>query len=119
MRQLNCIVLMLALATGLQAQSPEVLVYVPNVFTPNLDGLNDFYTIETKGISTITFTVFDRMADVIYTYDGPPEKLIWNGDSAKNGKAFQVGGYAWFLVATPSSPKQETITRSGVLMIMR
>ncbi len=48
---------------------PDFIFYIPNVFTPNDDGLNDSFT--GKGISIIKFemTIFDRWGNLIYYTD--------------------------------------------------
>ena len=42
-------------------------IYYPNAFTPNNDGLNDINRIIVKGISSITFTIYDSSNNIIFT----------------------------------------------------
>ncbi len=41
-------------------------IYIPNVFTPNFDGLNDAFLVYGVGISDIEVTIFDRWGEQIY-----------------------------------------------------
>ncbi|MDZ4666071.1 MAG: gliding motility-associated C-terminal domain-containing protein [Bacteroidota bacterium] len=52
-------------------------VYIPNVFTPNFDGLNDAFIVYGVGISDIEVTIFDRWGEQIY-HDNQQTKG-WDG----------------------------------------
>jgi gliding motility-associated-like protein len=54
------------------------LFIVPNAFTPNGDGLNDYFQFYTKGIEKIlSVKVFNRWGQLIYYSSGNDEG--WNG----------------------------------------
>ncbi|MGB0915535.1 MAG: gliding motility-associated C-terminal domain-containing protein, partial [Crocinitomicaceae bacterium] len=54
---------------------------IPNVFTPNNDGVNDYYIIkETHSFNS--FEVFNRWGNVVYSWDGG--NVYWNGMDRKN-----------------------------------
>lgn len=65
---------------------------LPNVFTPNLDGLNDaFRPFPYRFIEKVEFTVFNRWGtEVFYTED--PE-LNWNGRIKNSGPLLPDGVY--------------------------
>jgi gliding motility-associated-like protein len=52
-------------------------VYIPNVFTPNFDGLNDAFLVYGVGISDISVTIFDRWGEQIYHDD--QQTKGWDG----------------------------------------
>ncbi len=52
-------------------------VYIPNVFTPNYDGLNDTFLVYGVGISDIAVTIFDRWGEQIYHAD--QQTKGWDG----------------------------------------
>jgi gliding motility-associated-like protein len=41
-------------------------LYVPNTFTPNGDGINDYFMPVTTSVVTVEFTIFNRWGEVIY-----------------------------------------------------
>ena len=74
----------------------DVLLYVPNSFTPNGDGMNDvFHPVITSGIrpNTYSFTVFNRWGEVVYETNDP----IDGWDGFKNNKLCQDGTYTWLI----------------------
>jgi gliding motility-associated-like protein len=52
-------------------------IYIPNVFTPNFDGLNDTFLIYGVGISDIAVSIFDRWGEEIYHSD--EQTKGWDG----------------------------------------
>ena len=67
---------------------PEFVMYVPNAFTPNEDGINDFFTISGIGIEEVTINIFNRWGENLYTTSNLREG--WDGTLQKdNGKAQQ------------------------------
>ena len=60
------------------------LIYVPDIFTPNDDGINDRLVIYTgNNVTQIkTLSILDRWGDVVYevsNYTGGDPNLAWNG----------------------------------------
>lgn len=41
-------------------------VFIPNTFTPNNDGTNDFFLPLSYGINTVEFQIFDRWGEVVF-----------------------------------------------------
>lgn len=75
-------------------------VFVPNVFTPNSDGINDRFTVYTrKGIESImALKIFDRWGELVFENRNfvPNNELIgWDG-TFKN-KALAPGVFAYFV----------------------
>lgn len=75
----------------------DIDIYIPNAFTPDGDGINDFWKIEGKGFVNLNFkaTVFNRWGDVIFQSDDP--STPWLGDDMRNGYFVQDGVY-FFIV---------------------
>lgn len=53
------------------------LIGVPNAFTPNGDGINDFVRVEGKGIIELEFRIFNRWG--LEVYYGTDPKKGWDG----------------------------------------
>lgn len=66
------------------------VIYIPNTFTPNGDGLNDVFMIRGLAATKINhFRVFDRWGKLIFeTQGGEPNepKWGWDGNDAGGGK---------------------------------
>lgn len=59
-------------------------VFIPNSFTPNIDGLNEFFTIYGKGFTAMEMRIYDRWGEEIFFTNKPD--LGWNGyDDASQG----------------------------------
>ncbi len=77
-------------------------VYIPNVFSPNVDGFNDFFSPFTGvGVSQIlAFTIYDRWGEIVFEKEnfvsGSSEAGGWDGKM--RGKAANPGVY--FYVAS-------------------
>lgn len=70
-----------------------VILYMPNVFTPNGDGLNDFYQPAIFGATEYEITIFNRWGELVYqSNDG---NAAWDGRCG--GKDCPEGVYAVML----------------------
>lgn len=74
----------------------DVILEMPNVFTPNVDGANDaFVPVKTKGIETAHMTILNRWGNVIFETDDL--STGWdgtaNGDECTNGVYFYLVEY--------------------------
>ncbi len=89
-------------------------LFIPNVFTPNQDGLNDDFKIVMVGISTAELTVYDRWGvEIFNTRDAKVQ--FWNG--TKDGKICPEGVYTYKLKATTINGKN--IMRFGTITLLR
>lgn len=77
--------------------NPEFVFFIPNAFTPDADGLNEFFFPKMMGIRTFEFYIFDRWGEVIFkTQD---QNQGWNG-KAQNGAIMPVGVYPYLVKIT-------------------
>jgi gliding motility-associated-like protein len=70
---------------------PDPVIEAPNVFTPNLDGSNDIYTVQWKNLKKLRLIIFNRWGNVLY--DETSEDLTnmvpsWDGGNAEEGVYF-------------------------------
>ncbi|MDX2003116.1 MAG: gliding motility-associated C-terminal domain-containing protein [Chitinophagales bacterium] len=47
------------------------VLYVPNAFSPDGDGFNDYFEVYTKGAEQLQMRIFDKWGSLIYSYQGP------------------------------------------------
>ena len=71
-------------------------IYVPNIFTPDGDGHNDFFKAYAFDVIDFKLSVFSRWGELVFQSTNPEES--WNGQY-KN-KWIQSGIYVWQLEVT-------------------
>ena len=84
-------------ATLLIKITDEIILYVPNTFTPDGDGLNDiFLPIVTAGVrdGTYIFKIFNRWGEEIFNTEDPEKG--WDGTYL--GEPVQDGTYIWSIL---------------------
>jgi gliding motility-associated-like protein len=55
----------------------NLLVYVPNIFSPNGDGQNDYLFVRGKGIKNMQFVVYNRWGEKVFETSDP--SIGWDG----------------------------------------
>ena len=88
-------------------------LYIPNSFTPNNDGKNDFFKADGTFINSFEMNIYDRWGDLIITLDDLNKS--WNGK--QKGQDAPVDVYVYKGVATDVSGKQ--INFNGQLNLIR
>jgi gliding motility-associated-like protein len=86
--------------------NPEIHVVpseldAPNVFTPNGDGVNDYFVVRAKSLKSFRITIFDRSGRKIYQYehtDGLMEWEGWDGSIQGKGKNFAEPGVYYYVI---------------------
>tara|TARA_B100000809_G_scaffold259156_1_gene303655 strand:- start:93 stop:437 length:345 start_codon:yes stop_codon:yes gene_type:complete len=89
-------------------------VEIPNIFTPNQDGINDFFQIRTEGYSTLKCTIFNRQGGVVYVFYGLNGS--WDGHSHA-GMECTDGTY--FVILELGIEGGESKTFQGDLQLIR
>ena len=80
-----------------QRSSPDTYhsyVMVPKAFSPNYDGINDFFKVTGKDITKFEIQVFNRQGQLVYESDNIDDE--WDG--RYNGYKAQGGIYVWLIV---------------------
>ncbi|MFA6150873.1 MAG: PKD domain-containing protein [Chitinophagaceae bacterium] len=77
-------------------------LYIPNTFTPNGDGLNDYFYPQGKGVGKIkAFTIFNRWGQKVFektAFDANTKEQGWDGTF--NGDALSPDTFVYTLEAT-------------------
>ena len=70
----------------------EHRLYAPNVFTPNGDGLNDFFLFKGTNVEEVEWTIFNRYGEVVF--EG--ESLLDRWDGHFRGQPVPSGTFTYF-----------------------
>lgn len=88
-------------------------VMVPNAFTPNNDGSNDWlYPLNAYKATNLKFSVFNRYGQLIFSTQN--WQIKWNGEI--NNSAAPTGLYLWVLEYIDASRKR-IVTKGTTLLI--
>lgn len=94
-------------------ENESLKLFIPNAFTPNEDGVNDFFYITNSGFSEFNFSVFDRWGNQVYVTNN--SAFQWDGKI--NGKNAPTDIYV-FVFAGKTIDGLE-IRRSGTISLVR
>lgn len=78
---------------------PEILVQ--NVFTPNGDGVNDYFNLDTDGSVLLNIKIFSRSG--LLVYEGEGTDILWDGKSL-SGVELNPGIYFYILTSLSGDP---------------
>lgn len=73
-------------------------ITIPNVFSPNGDGINDFFSVKSSGLNTLSCAIYDRWGLKLYQWDGVNGH--WDGTEMKGGKNVTDGTYYYIIETT-------------------
>lgn len=95
------------------------LINFPNVFTPNGDGNNDFFTaINYKDVAKLNIQVFNRWGMMVYESKSPIDFFEngWDGSDINTGQPCSDGVYFYVARFTPTaiSEVEEQVTKGFV-----
>jgi gliding motility-associated-like protein len=89
------------------------LIYVPNVFTPNGDGVNDIFMAKGMYISKFSMQIFDRWGTRVFQSD----KLNEGWDGRYKNSTTVLDAYRYLIVALGVDGKHHFV--SGWVTVMR
>lgn len=98
--------------TAMTIFTVEEGLILSNVFTPNGDGINDYWVIPSSGISKYHLTITDRWGTIVF--ETTAANLKWDGRST-SGESLPAGTYFYLLEA--ESATQDYSSR-GTLQII-
>ncbi len=94
---------------------PNPIVYAPTAFTPNNDGLNDFFKIKIVGETSINqLKIYNRWGQIVY--DDPHLNRQWNG--RLKGIELPSGVYVWMLGGFDTYNKK-SFSKKGLITLIR
>lgn len=92
----------------------DIIVEVPNVFTPNGDGANDVFKIKIRGVSSAEGFIYNRWGQLLYSWD--VLNIAWDG-KASNGENCPDGTYYYLIKVVDKKNKEHLFP--GHVMIIR
>lgn len=94
---------------------PNYSVYIPNLFTPNGDGINDFFTIEgnKQGFKLLQIKIFNRSGEKVY--ESNDVHFAWDG--MYRGKALDAGVFTYTLRVVFVDNHVEKLFKGSITLI--
>lgn len=86
---------------------------IPNVFSPNGDGQNDYFLIQIEGSHLLSLEIYNRWG--LKLFESPAGVLLWDGRT-NSGTAVSDGTYYYILKNTKDLT---TESRSGYVTLLR
>jgi gliding motility-associated-like protein len=97
----------------LEVESSDFNFKIPNVLTPNNDGVNDFWFVDYSGIEILNCLIVNRWGNLVI--EKKNEALIWDGKD-KNGDEVVEGVYFYKLVFRKNNEIQ---TMNGFIELIK
>ena len=97
----------------------EFKVIVPNIFTPNRDGINDAWiplVFNEACLSEYKATIFNRWG--LLVFETSVYSFGWNGNTVEGGEPYPEGTYFYFVSYTNLNTK-ETKNVKGSFQLIR
>lgn len=92
----------------------DVVIVVPNVFTPNGDGVNDAFHVSIKGAKTAEGYIYNRWGQQLYSWD--VINTSWDG-KASNGEICPDATYYYLIKVIDKKDKEHLFP--GYVLIIR
>ena len=91
------------------------VLYVPNSFTPNKDGVNDVFLPVVACVAKYYIIIYDRSGSIVFTSDDP--EIGWEG-TLSNGQECPSGVYTYYInYVRYNNLKQELIKTGNIYLI--
>ncbi len=97
-----------------ECEREPFVVYIPNSFTPNSDGMNDFFTIEILGGVVTNGFIVNRWGNIIASFS--ENEKSWNGKN-RRGEIEQDGIYTY--VVNCVSDENERVVKTGSVTLFK
>ncbi len=90
------------------------LLEMPNIFTPNNDGLNDFFNpVKKQGLTITQISIFNRWGNLVHSESSPED--LWDGTAGN--KKVSDGVYYWIIEYETFGGEKKS--EEGVLQLLR
>jgi gliding motility-associated-like protein len=89
-------------------------IIIPNMFTPNDDGINDLFFIRGSNLTNFSCSIFNRWGLIIYEYSD-----INGGWNGKNNNSEKCDDGVYYYQITYTDNTQKPNNKNGFLQLMR
>jgi gliding motility-associated-like protein len=89
-------------------------ITVPNIFTPNKDGVNDLFNPIVNGLSAIRGVIYNRWGELIYKWDSP--KGGWDG---RTNSGLEVPDGIYYYIVDAEGSDGELYQSAGFITLVR
>jgi len=77
-------------------------VYVPNAFSPDNDGTNDYFSVQSEcDFESFSLKIFNRDGQLVFESDNPNQ--VWDGSHIQGDYYVQNGVYVWMIEYTTTT----------------
>ncbi|MFK7968721.1 MAG: gliding motility-associated C-terminal domain-containing protein [Bacteroidia bacterium] len=88
-------------------------LHIPSAFTPNNDNVNDFFYIQSYGLTAFSIRIYNRWGVEIFASESPDFR--WDG--TYQGDTAPEGVYVYQIITTSPTGRRET--RTGTVTVLR
>lgn len=92
------------------------VLYVPNSFTPNNDGLNDVFLPTVTCVAAYSISIFDRYGALVFTTNETDR--YWDG-TAPDGRPCPTGVYSYVITYVRYNNLKQDIISTGTINLIR
>ncbi|PBQ31581.1 hypothetical protein CNR22_07310 [Sphingobacteriaceae bacterium] len=89
---------------------------IPNIFSPNGDGVNDLFFVKGTNLSEIHMTIFDRWGHVVYDLISRTGNVEWDG---KNQQGSESATGVYFYTVKSSGKDAVAYDKKGTITLVR
>ena len=93
---------------------PKGKINIPNVFTPNDDGINDVFKIDITGEKKYKMLIWNRWGNNVFESDR--SDFMWNGRTNNDGGENPAGTYYYLLTYQLRGGEEKTVRGSITLI---
>ena len=98
----------------IRVEIPSELV-IPNVFTPNGDGVNDLFFLKATNLSEINVLIYDRWGHIVFELISQKGNVAWDG---KNQYGVEVAEGSYFYIITAKGRDVKEFTQKGTVTVL-
>jgi gliding motility-associated-like protein len=93
---------------------PSWIVYIPNTFTPNGDGLNDGFTAKGYNINKFNIQIYDRWGHLLFESNDMENQ--WDGHTKNSDEPIKQDVYVWKVQVVDIFNKNHDLTGHVTLL---